>query len=436
SCPACRGAGFVHPLLPSGKPDYSRIITCNCAEKVLDDERRKSLKKYSNLGPLSERTFDSFIVPDDDSEAPAHRKIALAVQAARSFADKPSGWLVLLGPSGTGKTHLAAAIANQRISLGYPVFFESASNLLDHLRSSFHPDSEIGHDELFERVKNTPLLILDDLGHHSATSWAREKLDQIINHRFNYALPSVFTSSLSLKDMGERWNMRLSEPRLSSVFILGESYLLQEHGSELELEGLKNMTFDNFQWKRVELPLEARQAIETAYKTARQFADNPEGWLVLEGPHGSGKTHLAAAIANQHIKQGKKPVFKIVPELLDHLRSTFSPDSKVSYDELFEQIKKAQLLILDDLGGHSSTAWAQEKLYQLINYRYNAKLPTVFTTPSRDELEDRICSRLDDHSLNVFTPPLPAPYYQTDYGSGRKTPDSSQIKRGFRHQRE
>jgi DNA replication protein DnaC len=109
-----------------------------------------------------------------------------------------------------------------------------------------------------------------------------------------------------------------------------------------------------------------------------------------------------------------------VPEFLDHLRATFNPESKVSYDRLFESVKKTPLLILDDFGEQSTTPWAQEKLYQVINYRYNALLPTVITTRcTTDELDSPIISRLIDHKLSVFFK-IMAPDYRTDATSGRK----------------
>jgi len=69
-----------------------------------------------------------------------------------------------------------------------------------------------------------------------------------------------------------------------------------------------------------------------------------------------------------------------VPDLLDHLRATYGPDSEVRFDERFEEVRDAPVLILDDLGTQNATPWAQEKLYQILNHRYNAQLPTVVTT--------------------------------------------------------
>ena len=118
------------------------------------------------------------------------------------------------------------------------------------------------------------------------------------------------------------------------------------------------------------------------------------------GGFGSGKTHLAAAIANHRAGLGDPPLFVMVPDLLDHLRATFSPGSSVAFDRRFDEIRTASLLVLDDLGTQSMTPWVREKLYQLFNYRYNAELPTVITTSdSLEEMDARIRSRLLDNRL-------------------------------------
>ena len=69
-----------------------------------------------------------------------------------------------------------------------------------------------------------------------------------------------------------------------------------------------------------------------------------------------------------------------MPDLLDHLRKSFSPTSQVTWDALFNRIKNAELLILDDLGSQAFTPWAEEKLYQIIVHRHDAYLPTVITS--------------------------------------------------------
>lgn len=353
-----------------------------------------------------------------------------AYEGAKNFAANPEGWLILLGPAGCGKTHLVCAIANYRLSLGQPVFYIATSDLLDHLRSTFTPTADTSYDELFERVKSTPLLILDDLSLAAATPWAKEKLEQLLSHRFNTRLPTVITANVPIEKLEERVSIKLTDPDFCQVFLIEEKLSPNlEPLKSLDLELLRNMTFDNFDRRRLNLPPEQRQNLEQAFRIALNFAQSPQGWLVLTGGNGCGKTHLAAAIANYQ-RQANKPVsFVIVPDLLDHLRSAFSPESKVSYDELFERVKKAPLLILDDFGEQTATPWAQEKLYQLINYRYNARLSTVITTCfSLDEIESRISSRMVDPSLSlVFN--ITAPDYRGDLKASRAAKFSRQISK-------
>jgi len=167
-----------------------------------------------------------------------------------------------------------------------------------------------------------------------------------------------------------------------------------------QLGGLAESTFDNFIPEGHGLNEARRRNLRIAYETARAYAENPEGWLVLKGGYGCGKTHLAAAIANYRLEHGQPVLFVNTPDLLDHLRGAYNPNATTGYDQRFEQVRNAALLVLDDLGTQSNTEWAQEKLYQIFNYRYNARLPTVITTNVElESLEPRIRSRVVDPGL-------------------------------------
>jgi DNA replication protein DnaC len=419
-CPVCKGAGFIHPALHSGKADFSRVVPCRCSKGELRKKKTEYLEKYSNLGSLSQLTFDNLSPKGKAAGTVSEERFAQVYQGVKAFADSPKGWLVLLGPSGSGKTHLACAVANHRLKLGEPVFYITAADLLDHLRSTFSPTSDTTYDELFEQVKNVPLLVLDDLTLGSATAWAKEKMEQLLHHRFNARLATVITTDAPLERMDERLRGHLADSEFCQVWTIEQKSPLESQGG-LKLELLRSMTFDGFDHKRMELPLEQRQNLRQAYNLAVEFARSPEGWLIFQGVNGCGKTHLAAAIANYRLAQGKPVFFVVVPDLLDHLRSTFSPDSKISYDEFSEKLKETPLLILDDFGEQSATPWAQEKLYQLINYRYNARLPMVVTTClSLDEIETRISSRMVDPRISlVFN--ITAPDYRGNVKSTRQT---------------
>ncbi len=424
-CPICKGAKFVHPLLSSGKPDFSRVVPCRCTQNELDEERQSRLQRQSNLGPLTRLTFDNLTPEGKSEEAVSREQFRRAYQASKAFAGEPKGWLALAGPSGCGKTHLAAAIANRCIENGHSVFYITTPDLLDHLRSTFNPKSEMPYDEFFERVRNAPLLILDDLGVQSSTPWAKEKLDQLLNHRFSNQLPTVIVSIVPIEELEERIRTRLVASDFCQIYEISiKPQILPTSGWASGFELQKSMTFDNFDSKRVNLPLEQRENMREAFRLALDFAESPEGWLVFMGDNGCGKTHLAAAIVN-HCYQNKKPaLFIVVPDFLDHLRSTFNPESKTSYDRLFESVKSASLLVLDDFGKQATTPWAQEKLYQVINHRYNARLSTVITTNcSAEEIDSPIISRFADPKISVLFN-ITAPDYWAGRPSQKRTPRS------------
>ncbi|MFC1846980.1 ATP-binding protein [Chloroflexota bacterium] len=431
-CPVCKGARFVHPTLPSGKTDFSRVVACRCTTGEKDMERQAGLERYSNLGELVRLTFDNLVPQGRSGFSPNQQQFHQAYDAAKLFAANPKGWLVFIGPSGSGKTHLAVAITNERIKQGQPALYKTIPDLLDDLRSTFNPERDTAYGQSFDILRNAPLLILDDLGAHSSTPWAQEKLDQLINHRYSQQLPTVITTATPVEQLDERLHSRLTDDALCRVFTLenNQTYSLYYQWADgMELQ--KQMRFDNFDWRRINLPPQQRESLENVYRLAMNYAKSPESWLVFQGVTGSGKTHLASAIVNYCYDAMQPALFIVVPDFLDHLRSTFSPESKVSYDRLFESVKTAPLLVLDDFGEQAATPWAQEKLYQVINYRYNAQLPTLITTRcSLSDIDSRISSRFVDPRISTpFN--IDVPDYRGDVNSIKSTRTST----GTRKQR-
>ncbi len=427
ACPLCGGAGFVRAPVSLGHPDFGKALPCRCIVEESEEQRSARLRRYSNLGPLARLTFDNLIEAGRSSNPRDQESFTLCVAAAREFADEPHGWLVLLGPSGCGKTHVAAAIANGCIQQGRPALFVVAPDLLDHLRASYSParppasaaggpalgvgqaggeggpSEGLAYDQFFDQVRNAPVLILDDLGAQSATPWAQEKLFQLINHRFNTQAPTVVTAALDLEDLDERLASRLGDPSLSRVFRLGATRSPRPGAAPaLSLPLLRDMTFENFDVRSLSLPPEKTRNLRDVFTTARNYAQHPEGWLVFLGGNGSGKTHLAAAIAHEWQAAGRRFEFFFVPDLLDTLRAAYGQDEDVPASTA-ERLRTCDHLVLDDLGVHGSTAWAQEKLFQILNYRYNAKLPTVITIRGKlDDLPDSWASRMYDTKASAI----------------------------------
>ncbi|MBI3977875.1 MAG: ATP-binding protein [Chloroflexi bacterium] len=412
ACAICNDVGYVRLDVPLDHPDFGRAVPCRCRKQALVQQRIDRLAAHSNLGALRRHTFATLIDGGRSGIPDKQERFRRACLAARAYAEKPDGWLVFMGISGCGKTHLAAAIANARIDQGEPAFFAIVPDLLDYLRQTYQPESPVSYDELFEEVRNTPLLILDDLGTQHNTPWAKEKLFQILNHRFNARLPTVLTTNCALDELDDRIRSRLTDTALCQVVVVEgrESDILQRLG---RLDQLGRMTFETFDPHQDGLTADEVANLLELDRVVREFANVPDGWLILQGKTGCGKTHMAAAIAQEVQRRGEPVLFVVVPDLLDYLRSTYQPDSRVSYDEVFESLRTCKLLVLDDLGAHASTPWAREKLYQIVNHRYVARLATVVTTNcSLEELEPRIASRMADPRLGVnFW--IKAPDYRT-----------------------
>lgn len=110
----------------------------------------------------------------------------------------------------------------------------------------------------------------------------------------------------------------------------------------------------------------------------------PKG-IYLVGSFGSGKTYLISALFNEMAKQNVRSASVYYPEFLRDLKASFSSDFK----EKFEYVKKAPLLLLDDIGAENSTSWARDEILgPILQYRMEQHLPTFFTSNlTLEELE-------------------------------------------------
>jgi DNA replication protein DnaC len=402
-CPYCGGVGWLRRDLPVTDPEFGQLVRCICKENELNQSTQQRLYSTSNLENFRQMTFSSFSVQGrlglGDEQI---RSLQYALSQAQKFTASPHGWLVLMGTYGCGKTHLAAAIANTCVEYGMSTLFLTVPDLMDWLRNSYDA-ADTNFEERFDEIRNVGLLVLDDLGSQNTTKWANEKLFQIIDHRYVRKLPMVVTTNLSLEDLDDRIRSRLQDPDLcTNVRILAPDYRAPTKDSRdplvYQLQLLADRSFGTFSLREPEhLEAEAQSNLENVFRAAQEYAESPTGWLVFTGSYGCGKTHLAAAIGNYRKAMGENPIFVVVPDLLDHLRATFSPSSSVSYDSMFNRVKSAPVLIMDDLGTQSATPWAREKLYQVFNERYNAKLPTIITMSGNlSDLDARIRSRMLD----------------------------------------
>jgi DNA replication protein DnaC len=121
-----------------------------------------------------------------------------------------------------------------------------------------------------------------------------------------------------------------------------------------------------------------------AWRKARAFVDQfpvVDKGLVLFGPNGVGKTHLAVGILKEVIRaKGARAFFFETRELLRFVRDTYNRSVAETEMEVLGPVLHADVLVLDDLGAERTSEWVQETLGLVVNTRYNARRPTIFTS--------------------------------------------------------
>jgi DNA replication protein DnaC len=211
-CPKCGGDGFV----TFERNGVSYAERCSC----YDEARRRSVSDRAQVPTeYQSASFNNFNVRRGDNPM-LHRALATAYIAVSGFArdfspsTKPRG-LLLAGPTGIGKTHLAVAALQALIAKGYGGVFYNYATLLQLIRAGYDPESNVPAREAYRTAMDAEILLLDDLGAHRIKDWVLDTVEEIITHRCNFGKPLIATTNLRLPDAGEK----LIEPRTGPLVI-------------------------------------------------------------------------------------------------------------------------------------------------------------------------------------------------------------------------
>lgn len=210
-CSSCEDTGYIG------------INRCQCAEKLLRDIALRQMNTALRLTDFDTFRLDYYPTePVDDTRVIPREKMkgiySFCRQYAENFHPHASG-ILMIGPTGLGKTHLSLAIAREVTAKGYGVLYLSAQSLLSALeKERFQRDAP--ETDTMALACSCDLLLIDDLGSEFQTQFTQSALYQIINARMMAELPTILSTNYTLAEIQDRYTERILSRMIGSCEIL------------------------------------------------------------------------------------------------------------------------------------------------------------------------------------------------------------------------
>jgi DNA replication protein DnaC len=227
-CPFCRGTGWKLVARKEGPPG-NVAVACECSMEERANavmERAKIPKRYEHCD------FESFSTDIGMPQQQQSLKNA-KLQVEGFLRDYPSTekGLLLMGPSGVGKTHLAVAALKELIRRGHGGLFCDYRELLKEIQASYNAASESTEMGILEPIRTAEILILDDLGASKPSDWVRDIVSIVLNARYNEKRTTIITTNYVDNPSSEGEAARLPNGKL--VAAVREDSLEQRIGSRM-----------------------------------------------------------------------------------------------------------------------------------------------------------------------------------------------------------
>jgi DNA replication protein DnaC len=210
-CDTCQNRRYILDAQGHLKPCPACSVAQTWKVKALD-------AFSSRTGTALRQTFFNFKTAFGGAEDELLRD---CLETAEEFAEHPDGrWLVMWGERGNGKSHLCAAVANHLINSGTPALFISMPDLLAALRQAMDLQANTDQESYTGRMsifKTAPVLILDDLGAETGSSWSDGVMFEILDYRYRNQLPTMIVTNVPIEEFDPRIASRMLDTTLSTV---------------------------------------------------------------------------------------------------------------------------------------------------------------------------------------------------------------------------
>jgi DNA replication protein DnaC len=193
NCQFCQGTGWKLVARPDGSGKFAVACDCSSGERAtLTIDRARIPKRYEHCD------FESYST--DVGQTPQHsqslKQAKLVAQGfVRDYPGASEKGLLLMGPSGVGKTHLAVAALKELLRRGHPAIFCDYRELLKEIQSSYNSQSESTEMKILEPIRNTEILVLDDLGASKPSAWVLDIIGLVLNARYNERRVTILTTN-------------------------------------------------------------------------------------------------------------------------------------------------------------------------------------------------------------------------------------------------